>query len=228
MRQKRDPPCSTALFGAPSPQEKACMDPHPTLRPARLTQKMEKTMKAIQIAVKQILTFSVPHIMEKGLQFVVLCSNRGGRPTFLPVPLGVVPSLQEYLCFYQVLAKWEYAPGLGHCLLHSGLLHVSRSDGDTSIFHSIKAPLPSGYVPSPRARARTLPLHWLMFRSTLAVSAVGLVATSDAGTMCTQPCVWSSIVGVAPRVRPCAVRLTCLCSSFLHASRFCLSCSSPR
>ena len=60
-----------ALLGAPLPPEKASIVPHRTLRPARLTQIMEKIVKAIQIAVAQILTFSVPQIMEKSLQFVV-------------------------------------------------------------------------------------------------------------------------------------------------------------
>ena len=75
-------PCSMALLGAPLPLEKASIGLHPTLRPARLTQITEKIMKAIQIAVEQILTFSVPQVMEKGLQFVRPFSNRGGRPTF--------------------------------------------------------------------------------------------------------------------------------------------------
>ena len=75
--------------------------------------------------------------------------------------------------------------------------------------------------------------HWftrrsaLMFRSTLTIDAVGVVATPEASTMCTKPCVWQTIVVVAHRVRPCAFDLTCLCSSFLlHTSRFCLTCPS--
>ena len=47
-----------------------------------------------------------------------------------------------------------------------------------------------------------------MVRSTLTVDAVGLIATPEAGTVCTEPCVWQTIVVVAPRVRPCAVDLT--------------------
>ena len=39
--------------------------PHPALRPARLTQIVKRIMMAIQMAVEQILTFSVPEILEK-------------------------------------------------------------------------------------------------------------------------------------------------------------------
>ena len=39
--------------------------PHPALRPARQTQIVKRIMKAIQMAVEQILTFSVPQILEK-------------------------------------------------------------------------------------------------------------------------------------------------------------------
>ena len=56
-----------------------------------------------------------------------------------------------------------------------------------------------------------------MFRSTLTVDAVGMVATLEAGTMCTTPCVWQTLVVVAPRARPCAVGLMCLCSSIFES-----------
>ena len=68
--------------------------------------------------------------------------------------------------------------------------------------------------------------HWftcrtaLMFRSTLTVDAVGLIATREAGTLRTKPCVWQTIVAVALCVRPCAIGVPWFCSVFEHTSRF--------
>ena len=68
--------------------------------------------------------------------------------------LGVVPSLQECLCYYQPAigtVRVDARLGLGHCHLHNGSLHVYCSDGFTSNFPLTEAPLPCGYVPSPCA-----------------------------------------------------------------------------
>ena len=43
----------------------------------------------------------------------------------------------------------------------------------------------------------TFLLHWYKFRSTFTVDAVGLIATPEAGTICTKPCVWQTFVVVA-------------------------------
>ena len=58
------------------------MGRHLALRRARLMQIIEKIMKSIQIAVEQILTFSVPQILEKRVQCVVPFLIRRGRFAF--------------------------------------------------------------------------------------------------------------------------------------------------
>ena len=65
--------------------------------------------------------------------------------------------------------------------------------------------------------------HWFTCSSALMFcytpqNAVGLVATPEAGTMCTKPCVWQTIV-VALRVRSCAFSRTCCVPLFVRTHR---------
>ena len=61
-----------------------------------------------------------------------------------------------------------------------------------------------------------------MFRSTLLVGTVGLVATPEAGTMCIEPRVWQTIDAVVPRIRLRAIGQTWFVS-FFYTHRFFLA-----
>ena len=136
---------------------------------------MEKIMEAIQIAVEQILTVSMPQIIEKGLQSVGPCCR---HPAW--THLGVVPSLQECLCCYQPLAKLGCT-----CQASSTASFTFTWPTETSL---VVVSLRSNTIALETGRHR--PVNSSVpccstFHSAPAVATVGMVVTPEAGTPCT-------------------------------------------